>query len=170
MRTAPALVHAVLLARLWPAGGPTPPTHAGGAQAAVALEGAWELDLQRSHYGPGVDRRRRERFTCAAEGGRLACTIRGERADGRVVVGRFTVALDGPPAPVAGVPDVDAVRLRAVSPSIVDATFSSRGAQTFGYRAYRSTDGRTLTLVAVDPTSRAALTSVVVYRRAEPGR
>ena len=114
MRTAPALVHAVLLARLWPGGDPPPPTRAGGAQAAVAP--------------------------------------------------------DGPAAPVAGVPDVDAVRLRVVSPSIVDATFSSRGAPAFGYRAYRSTDGRTLTLVAVDPTSRAALTSVVVYRRAEPGR
>ncbi len=128
------------------------------------------MDLQRSHYGPGVDRRRRERFTCVPERERIACAIRGERADGRVVVGRFTVAPDGPAAPVTGVPDVDAVRLRVVSPSIVDATFSSRGAPAFGYRAYRSTDRRTLTLVAADPTSRAPLTSVVAYRRAEPGR
>lgn len=130
-----------------------------------ALIGDWELNLARTHYGPGVDRRRRERFTCALHGAPVACTIRGERADGRVVVGRFTAGLDGAGAPVAGIPGVDEVRLRAAGPGVLDATFLDRGAPAFGYRAYRSDDGRSLTVVAVDPTTRAALTTVVAYDR-----
>jgi hypothetical protein len=33
----------------------------------------------------------------------------------------------------------------------------------FAYRAVRSDDGRSLTIVSVDPISRAVLNSVVVY-------
>jgi hypothetical protein len=150
-----AALLATLLAPLPPAGAQPP-----------ALVGQWELDPGRTRYGPGVDPRRRERFACAAAAdGRLACTIRGERADGRVVSGRFTAPTDGSAAPVAGVPGVDAVRLRAVSASIADATFYFRRAPAFGYRAYRSSDDRTLLVVPVDPVTRAALTTVVVYAR-----
>ncbi|GLC25705.1 hypothetical protein [Roseisolibacter agri] len=133
--------------------------------AAATLAGDWELSLARTHYGPGVDRRRRERFTCTADGPRVACTITGERADGRRVTGRFTAAADDVPSSATGVPGIDAVRLRAAGPSIVDATFLLAGRPVFGYRAYRPADGRTLVVVTVDPVSRAALTTVVVYDR-----
>ncbi len=135
------------------------------ATATTPLVGDWQLNIARTHYGPGVDQRRRERFTCAVRGARLECTIRGERADGRVVVGRFAAALDGTGAPVTGVPGVDEVRLRAVEATVADATFLRRGVPVFGYRAYRSKDGRSLVIVTVDPVSRAALSTVVVYDR-----
>ncbi len=135
------------------------------ARVAAVLAGDWRLNLARTHYGPGVDRRRRERFVCAPSRDRLACTIDGERANGGHVVGTFTLAPGRETAPVAGVPGVDAVRMDTVGDGIVDATFSARGAAVFGYRAYRSNDGRSLVVVTVDPVSRAPLTTVVVYDR-----
>ena len=152
-------------------GGRTADAQARAAPAATAtadtaaLLGDWELNVERSHYGPGVERRRRERFTCAPARARVACTIVGERADGRMVRGSFTVALDGSGAPVVGVPGVDEVRLRPAGPGVLDATFLLRGRPAFGYRAYRARDGRSLSIVTVDPVSRAVLTTVVVYDR-----
>lgn len=130
------------------------------------LVGAWVLDTASSHYGPGADRRRWERFTCDhdARGG-LRCSIQGERADGRLVDGRFTATTGSAPSSVTGVPGVDAVRLRTVSRTIADATFYSRGTPVFGYRAYRAPGGATLMIVSVDPVSRVALSSAIVYHR-----
>lgn len=147
----------VLLALAVPQGAASQPT--------TPLVGDWQLNLSRTRYGPGVDRRRQERFTCAVRRARLACTIRGERADGRVIVGRFAAALDGAGGPVRGVPGVDEVRLRAVVAGVADATFLRRGVPVFGYRAYRSEDGLSLMIVTVEPASRAALSTVVVYDR-----
>lgn len=132
------------------------------ARPPVALVGDWELNLGRTHYGPTVERRTRERFTCTQDGDRLECVIRALRAGGRETVGRFSGPLNGAPAPVTGIPDVDQVRLR-VDGGVVEATFSLHGAPVFGYRAYRSDDGRSLAIVTVDPVTRAALQTVVVY-------
>jgi len=130
----------------------------------VALVGDWELNLARTHYGPAVERRIRERFTCTQDGDRLECVIRAVRAGGRQTVGRFTAPLNRAPAPVTGITDLDQVRLR-VDGGVLEATFSLRGAPLFGYRAYRSDDGRSLAIVTVDPVTHAALQTVVVYDR-----
>lgn len=132
---------------------------------AVPLVGVWELNHARSHYGPGVDRRRQERMTCRTEGDRLRCVIESVRADGQQLTGRFTAPLDGTAAAVTGIPDVDQVRLSRAAPSWLDATFLSRGRPAFGYRAGLSDDGRSLIVIAVDPVTRAAATTVVVYDR-----
>ena len=132
---------------------------------AAAIVGRWRLNFERTHYGPGVDRRLGERFACAARGVRIECTITSARADGRVVRARFAAGLDGTGSPVAGIADVDEVRLRPASPGTLDATFLLRGAPVFAYRAYRAEDGRSLAIVTVDPTSRAALSTVVMYDR-----
>lgn len=130
-----------------------------------ALAGEWELDTARTHYGASAEPRRRERFSCSPRAAGLQCRIDGERADGRRVTGHFTSPRSGAVARVMGVPGVDAVRLFAVSASVVDATFYLRGEPAFGYRAYLSADSRTLAIVAVDPLSRVALTTVVMYDR-----
>jgi len=44
-------------------GAQTSPT--GSARSVVPLVGDWELNLARTHYGTGVDRRRSKRFSCA---------------------------------------------------------------------------------------------------------
>ena len=75
------------------------------------LDGNWQLNLARTHYGRGVDRRRREVFTCGPRGERVHCVIRSVRADGRAVVGEFAATLDGAAAPVSGIAEVDEVRL-----------------------------------------------------------
>ena len=139
---------------------------AGTSSAADApLVGDWQLNLGRTRYGPGVDRRQRERFTCTGHARTVQCTIRSVRAGGQVVVGRFAATLDGAGSPVTGVPDVDEVRLRPVHDGVVDAVFSRRGTPVFGYRAYRAADRRSLMIVSVDPVSGKALNTIVVYDR-----
>ena len=135
------------------------------AHATLPLVGTWQLNLGRTHYGPGVDRRRRERMVCTTETASVRCVIRSVRADGHELTGQFTAALDGAAAPVTGIPDVDEVQLRRPSVSLVDATFLWRGKPAFGYRALQSDDGRSLMILAVDPVTRAAGTTVVVYDR-----
>lgn len=129
------------------------------------LVGRWELNVARTHYGGGAELRTRESFVCAPAGAGVACTIESVRADGRTLAGGFTAAYDGPPGPTRGIPEMDHVRLHRVSASIADATFTFQGRPVFAYRAVRSSDGRSLTVIAVDPVSRAVLNSVVVYDR-----
>ncbi len=127
------------------------------------LSGRWELNVARTHYGGGAEPRRRESFHCTQTAGGVDCTIQGQRADGRTVVGGFTAAYDGTPGPTRGIPDVDHVQLTRVSASIADATFTQRGRAVFAYRAVRSSGTRSLTIISVDAVTRAVLHSVVVY-------
>jgi hypothetical protein len=129
------------------------------------LEGRWVLDVGRSHYGGGAEPRRSETMTCRAHGDGVNCTIESVRQDGRKIVGRFDAPYDGTPRPATGIPDIDQVALRRLDAHIADATFSFHGRPVFGYRAVRSKDGRTLTVIAVDPTTRVVHESVVVYVR-----
>ena len=131
----------------------------------VPLVGHWRLNLARTHYGNGVDVRRSETFTCDLNKLQLRCVIRSVRQDGRELAGQFTAPLDGSPSPVTGIPDLDSVALSRPIPSLLDATFFLRGKPIFAYRAYRSSDGASLMIVSVDPISRTALTTVVVYDR-----
>ncbi|HKW12694.1 MAG TPA: hypothetical protein VJO33_20065 [Gemmatimonadaceae bacterium] len=135
------------------------------AAPTVPLIGNWQLNIGRTHYGLGVDRRRRERMTCTTESDSVRCVVQSVRADGHELTGRFTASLDGLTAPVTGIPDVDEVQLRRPSASLIDATFFSHGKPAFGYRALQSDDGRSLMVLAVDPVTRAAATTVVVYDR-----
>jgi hypothetical protein len=127
------------------------------------LVGRWDLNVARSHYGGGAEPRTREEFVCEADGGRVKCTIQSVRVDGRALLGEFTAGYDGTSGPIRGIPEVDYVRLTRVNASIADATFSSQGRPVFAYRAVRSADRRSLTIISVDPATRAVLNSVIVY-------
>jgi hypothetical protein len=129
------------------------------------LLGSWTLNRGRTHYGVGVDQRVRETFVCEPSADAVTCTIRSVRSGGRQVVGRFTAALDGKARPVVGIPDVDQVVLEPVAGGAADATFHYRGTPVFAYRAFGADDGRSLSIVSVDPVSHAVLTTVVVYDR-----
>ena len=136
------------------------------------LLGSWTLNRARTIYGRGAEVRVRETFTCRAmPTADVECTIRSVRqgSGSTELVARFAARLDGVPRPVIGMPGMDSVRMVGVRgvPGAVDATFSARGTPVFAYRALRAADGRSLTIVAVDPVSRAVLTSVVVYDRIE---
>ena len=133
--------------------------------AADPLVGRWKLNVARTHYGGGAEPRRSESFVCVASSGGIDCTIQSVRADGRNVVGGFTGSYDGSPGPTRGIPDVDHVRLTRVNESIADATFTTQGRPVFAYRTVRSVNGQWLTIISVDPTTRAVLNSVVVYDR-----
>jgi len=141
------------------------PVDARSGRVVTPLDGTWVLNVARTHYGRGVDRRRREVFTCGSRGEQVHCVIRSVRADGRELIGEFAAGLDGVGAPVSGIAGVDEVQLQASSDSLIDGTFRSQGRPVFGYRVLRSEDGRSLMIVAVDPITRVALTTVVVYDR-----
>jgi hypothetical protein len=85
------------------------------------------------------------------------------RADGRSLVAKFVAGYDGKAYAVVGMPDIDRVTLQRVDADVADATFSFQGKPIFGYRAFRATDGRSLTIVSVDPVTRTVLNSAVVY-------
>lgn len=134
------------------------------ARTSDPLTGRWILNLARTHYGPGVDTRTKETFTCeATKTAPASCQIDSVRTDGRALTAKFAAAYDGKPYPVVGMPDMDRVVLQRVDDSIADATFSFQGKPVFAYRAFRASDGRSLTIVSVDPVSHAVLNSVVVY-------
>ena len=137
----------------------------GQESPADPLVGRWELNVGRTHYGGGATPRTRESFVCVRATAGIQCTIHSVMADGRTVHGGFTAAYDGPAGATFGIPDVDHVHLARVSDTIADATFAAQGHPVFGYRAVTATNGRSLTIISVDPTSRAVLNSVVVYDR-----
>jgi hypothetical protein len=116
-----------------------------------------------THYGSSVDRRTNETFTCEASTPGVACQIQSLRADGRTLLGKFAAAYDGNSYPVVGIPDVDHVSLRKIDEFTAEATFSLVGKPVFAYRSSRARDGRSLTIVSIDPIARSALSSVVVY-------
>jgi hypothetical protein len=140
---------------------------AAGAQQSPPdpLVGRWELNLARTHYGGGAEPRRRESFVCSAIDAGIDCTINSIRADGRHVIGRFSGRYDGTPGPTHGIPDVDQVRLARINEAIADATFTYQGRPVFAYRTVKAANGRSLTIISVDPATRAVLNSVVVYDR-----
>jgi hypothetical protein len=135
--------------------------------AAVAdpFPGKWVLNVARSHYGRGAKPRTQETLVCETDKEILKCTIKSRYRDGTKVVGSFNAAYDGKPYPVAGIPDIDQVTLQRVDDLVADATFGFKGRPVFGYRAIKSDDGRSLTVVSVEPITRSVLTSVVVYDR-----
>jgi hypothetical protein len=77
--------------------------------------------------------------------------------------------MDGTGAPVTGIPDIDEIQIRRPNSAFLDATFLARGKPAFGYRAFQSQDGRSLMIVSVDPVTRVALTTIVVYDRRPAG-
>jgi hypothetical protein len=127
------------------------------------LEGDWQLNRERTHYGVGVPPRSQERFSCASEEEQVRCKIIGEWEDGTRVNGSFEAWYGGKPGPVSGVPDVDAVSIRRLQPGSAEATFYFQGRPRFGYRTFKSSDGRSLIVVSIDPVTGRVLNSVVVY-------
>ncbi|HEY2164123.1 MAG TPA: hypothetical protein VGH04_09040 [Gemmatimonadaceae bacterium] len=163
MTATAALVLQVSGALALPAQQPAPGR--GTADSTIALTGRWRLNLARTHYGGGADVRRSEDFDCAVVANKLRCTIESVRQNGQRVVGQFDARLDGSAGAVRGITGVDSMRLLRHDAGVADATFSLGGKPVLGYRAYRSPDGRSLTIISVDPVTRVALNSVVVYDR-----
>jgi len=133
--------------------------------SADPLTGKWALNVGRTHYGGGAEPRKQETFVCEAERQLLRCSVKSDRLNGERVVGTFVAAYDGKPYATTGIPDVDRVTLQRVDDHVADATFTYKNRAIFGYRAIKSDDGRSLTIISVDPTARTVLNSVVVYDR-----
>lgn len=136
---------------------------ASAAKRPDPLAGHWELNLKKTRYGGGAQRRTQETFTCEQQKNGVACTIHSTREGGGKVEASFAAKYDGTAAPVKGLEEVDEVRLERVSDTIASATFIRQGMNVFAYRATKSDDGKTLTVVSVDPVTRRRLQSVVVY-------
>ena len=64
---------------------------------------------------------------------------------------RLVAAYDGTPGPTRGMADAaKCFALSELTRLIADATFTFKGQPVFAYRAVRSADGRSLTVISVD--------------------
>jgi hypothetical protein len=88
--------------------------------------------------------------------------------DGKRSAGAFVAVYDGKPYAATGIPGIDRVVLRKVDDFVADASFTFQGKPVFGYRAVKSDDGNSLTVISVDPVTRKPIESVVVYDRQAP--
>jgi hypothetical protein len=127
------------------------------------LAGHWELNVKKTHYGGGAQKRTQETFTCLQQKNGVECSIHSTMEGGSKVDATFTALYDGSAARVTGLENVDEVRLERVSDTIASATFIYQGNYVYAYRATKSDDGKSLTVVSVDPVTRRRLKSVVVY-------
>jgi hypothetical protein len=128
------------------------------------LAGNWVLNVSRSHYGPGAEPRRDETFACEPTPDGVKCSIASNRVNGRRLVGTFEATYDQAPCKVSGMlPEIDEVSLAKIDEHVADATFRLKGEPVFAYRAVRSDDGHSLTVISVEPRTRVALSSVIVY-------
>ena len=126
--------------------------------------GDWTLDLGRTVYGPSVEKRVDERFTCSMDGKGVHCRISSTKENGTVNSGSFDAVPDGPPGEVQGIEGLDNVRLTSAEAGVMEATFYDRDRPRFAYRAWREDAGRTLVIVTVDPITRNKLSTTVVYQ------
>jgi hypothetical protein len=138
-------------------------TVAAAAKRPDPLAGHWELNVKKSHYGGGAQKRTQETFTCEQQKNGVTCNIHSVLEDGTKKDASFTATYDGTAARVTGLDDIDEVRLERASDTIASATFIHLGNYVYAYRATKSDDGKTLTVVSVDPITRRRLKSVVVY-------
>lgn len=79
---------------------------------------------------------------------------------------RRHLTFDGKAYAVSGIPDVDRVSLQKLDDHAVDATFTYRGRPVLGYRAVKYDDGRSLTMVSVDPAGEIGME--VLHEAREP--
>src|SRR3954462_2804489 len=84
---------------------------ASAAKRPDPLAGHWELNVKKSHYGGGAQKRTQGTFMCEQEKHGAACNIQSTMEDGTKVDASFTAAYDGTAARTKGLDDIDEVLL-----------------------------------------------------------
>jgi hypothetical protein len=115
------------------------------AQAADPASGTWELNLAKSKFSPGPAPKSLTR-TYEVTGGVIKYSLNGTDADGKPTSMQYTAKSDGKDYPVTGSKDFDAISLRQVDASTMEATLKKGGKAVQTSTRVLSKDGKTLTL------------------------
>jgi len=135
------------------------------AASSDPMAGNWNADLRTSILPEGFPQLRSQTMELRLVAGKLQCST--ERVDLRGATTRayFLAGFDGKRYPVTGIVDIATVSLKRYT-GFVEADFFSVTAPVFSYRLSISGDGKTLTVVSLDPKTRRLLRARLVYRRA----
>lgn len=129
------------------------------------LVGHWVAALDKSTFAPGFPALKHQSLVCNALGTAVRCVAVRVTAKGIRTQSEFTAQYDGKEYPVTGSDEMTGVILKQAGSRIIEGTFLKNHRAVFGYRVRAAPNGRLLTVTAVDPDTRRALRSVVVYQR-----
>ena len=132
-----------------------------------SIEGNWSADLKASTLPAGFPQLISQTMELHLVSGKLACSTERVTVEGKQTHSNFLAGFDGKRYPVKGAPDITAVSLRKY-PDWLEGDFFSPNALVFSYRMYLSKDGRTLTVVSIDPITRNKLHAEIIYHKQVP--
>jgi hypothetical protein len=128
------------------------------------MMGKWKADLNDSILPAGFPQLRSQTMVLQLVSGKLQCSTERVSLDGTKTRADFTAAFDGKRYPVTGTPEIATVSLRRY-PTFIEADFFSARAPVYSYRMSISSKDDTLTIISIDPVTRATLHARIVYRR-----
>ena len=134
-----------------------------GAAQGNPMVGTWTLNVAKSKYSPGPAPKSTT-VTWEAAGQGLKLTSKGVDAEGKPTNVQYTVNFDGKDYPVTGSSDFDAVALKKVDASTMEATRKMGGKMVQTARYVLSKDGKTYTVTAKGTNAKGQqVNNVVVY-------
>ena len=132
--------------------------------AADPMTGRWKADLNDSILPAGFPQLRSQTMVLQLVSGKLQCSTERVSLDGTKTRADFTAAFDGKRYPVTGISEIATVSLRRY-PTFIEADFFSAKSPIYSYRMAMSGKDDTLTIISIDPVTRAILHARIVYRR-----
>src|SRR6478672_7220764 len=128
------------------------------------MMGRWKADLNVSVLPAGFPQLRSQTMVLQLVSGKLQCSTERVNLDGTKTRADFTAAFDGKRYPVTGISEIATVSLRRY-PTFIEADFFSAKSPIYSYRMSMSGKDDTLTIISIDPVTRAILHARIVYRR-----
>jgi len=126
--------------------------------------GRWKADLNHSVLPAGFPQLRSQTMVLQLVSRKLQCSTERVSLDGAKTRADFTAAFDGKRYPVTGISEIATVSLRRY-PTFIEADFFSAKSPIYSYRMSRYGKDDTLTIISIDPMTRAILHARIVYRR-----
>lgn len=128
------------------------------------MMGRWKADLNDSVLPAGFPQLRSQTMALHLVAGKLQCSTERVSLKGTKTRADFTAAFDGKRYPVRGIPEIATVSLRRY-PTFIEADFFSAKSPIYSYRMSISSKDDTLTIISIDPVTRATLHARIVYHR-----
>jgi len=127
--------------------------------------GTWKLNPAKSKYSPGPIPKS-AMITYAAQGDGIKRSGQTVEANGSTTNMEYTANFDGKDYPVTGSPTADAISLKRVNASTVEATLRKDGKVVSTARRVVSKEGKTMTLTITGTTADGKpMKNVAVYEK-----
>ena len=126
------------------------------------MMGRWQADLNDSVLPAGFPQLRSQTMELHLVSGKLQCSTERVSLEGTKTRADFTAAFDGKRYPVTGITEIATVSLHRYR-TFIEADFFSASAPVYSYRMSISSKNDTLTIISIDPVTRATLHARIVY-------